>query len=720
MIGRRGLRWLALAGVMPIALATGGPAVSATAPSHGAAFLAGAAVTDFTPPLAGQIDPADCAAGTALASVYSGPRQFAFEEPYVDQSHVGHYVLGDPYLDCNHNGRWDGDLLGGGGSTPRFYDHVADPVTARALVVSNGRQEIAVEVVDQEGLFNVYQARIRAEVAADGYHLDGIFISATHDESAPDSLGLGGVNSATSGTNDYFVDYLVHQSALAIEHAAAHLVPAHLKFAEALEPADLRQCWSSYPFVDDQLMPTVQAVANSGSVIATLADVSQHAETLGFNPNPVQADWVSADWPHFFRAELQARFGGVGIEMAGSVGSNETPAVFSGPISRVPQKYFSADHPAGCRTLFAANGAMVPLGYQEETATLGRQLADAVAGAIADSGTWSATNRIWGARTTICVPLANFLFSAAAAAGVFAERPGYTPGCAAQVPTLPNGSSAGTSVLSEVAAFRIGDGEFVSIPGEVFPFTFLRSFLQAPDMSYPQFPLPPWLIPHMHTPYRFVDGLAEDMIGYIFPRGNGVGVPGEYPVTNPQASGTDRFDCGHSDDSESASSQAGDIIGAALVSVLDAEGGPAEDIQPGRYVLPDGLISPDPLGTPGSVKCSLDTLFHPDGPAVAVWLPGGVIVRPAAWLSLSGRPQLRADRNTRGWIGAAGTHHWLDVFGALRSPTRVSLAGAAGPGKVRGGAGTLALTGSTGRLGLAGLVLLSIGLALGLRGRRQN
>src|SRR5207302_10780560 len=30
--------------------------------------------------------------------------------------------------------------------------------------------------------------------------------------------------------------------------------------------------------------------------------------------------------------------------------------------------------------------------------------------------------------------------------------------------------------------------------------------------------LPPWLMPHMHTPYRFIDGLGEDMVGYIFPR----------------------------------------------------------------------------------------------------------------------------------------------------------------------------------------------------------
>ena len=36
--------------------------------------------------------------------------------------------------------------------------------------------------------------------------------------------------------------------------------PATIRYAEAKEPANLRQCWSSYPFVDNQLMPILQAV----------------------------------------------------------------------------------------------------------------------------------------------------------------------------------------------------------------------------------------------------------------------------------------------------------------------------------------------------------------------------------------------------------------------------------------------------------------------------
>ncbi len=647
--------------VVVVALVPGaaGAAKPSPVPPGPARFKAGAAVASITPPPHGSVvgDPSNCSAPAS----FNGVRRFAFEEPYRDDQQLGHFASGDAYVDCNGNGRWDGIVLGGGADTPRFASAVADDVTARALVVSNHRQVMAVEVLDQEGVFNVYQARIRAKVAADGYHLDNVFISATHDESAPDTLGISGIDQLTSGVDAYYVDFLVARSARAIEDTYDRLRPARLKYAEATEPAKLRQCWSSYPFVDDQLMPALQAVSTNGTVIATLGDVSQHAETLGFNPDPVQRTWISSDWPNFFRKTIEHRYGGVAIEMAGSVGSNETPEVFSGPISRVPQRFVSESHPAGCRTTFDANGTAAPVGYTHETTVLGRRLGAAIGDALDKAGAWSKSDVIWGARQDVCIPLTNALFAVGAQIGVFAERPGYSNACTVEHPVAGNGATSGDELLSQVAAFRVGDGEFISVPGEVFPFTYLRSFLGPEDMPKPEFPLPSWVVPHMHAPYRFVDGLAEDMLGYLFPRGNGVGVVGE----PGSGDGTDRFGCGHSDDSEATTSQAGDLVGTALVDVLDRTEGAPEDVRVGRYVLPDGTRSRNPLGVPSSIKCTLDTVFTPLGPAVGVWLAGTPtrhVIVPAAWMSLTGRRQTRPDRNTRGWIDSHGTRHWLDVF----------------------------------------------------------
>jgi hypothetical protein len=638
---------------------------------HAARFEVGAAVTSFSPPLAGQApggDPADC----THSALYDGPRTFAYEEPYEDLMHLGHYTPGDPFVDCNGDGRWDGNLLGGGGNTPRFFTRVADPVGARALVVGNGAQTIAVEVVDQEGLFNVYADRIRALVAADGIHLGQIFISATHDEAAPDSLGLGGVSETTSGVNNYWVDYLVKQSALAIEQAYHAMRPAQIRYTEVLEPSNVRQCWSSYPFVDDQHIPVLQAlsIGKHPKVIATLASVSQHDETLGFNGGTPELDaqenWVSSDWIHFFRDSLEQHFGGVAIEMAGSVGSNESPEVYSRAISRIPQEFIDASHPAGCRTLFkvgnvtdAAGTLHVPLGYDGETKAFGQDMATPIIAAF-KSGTWywSRTNTIWGESTPICVPLTNALFELGATLGVFANRSGYNANCTVKNPVLATGATTGTSLQSDVGAFEIGDGEFIAVPGEAFPFTFFRGFLGPQDMPDPSQPLPAWPLPSMHARFRFFDGLAEDMLGYIFPAGNAVGIP---TTSNLNPSDTDRFGCGHSDDSESTGAQTGNIIGAALVKLLNGHSGAPEAVETGRYVLPNGTLSRDPLGGP-EIKCNVDQTFHYAGRAVAVKLSGGKRVKPLAWMSLSGLPQKMPDRDTRGYFNSKGQRVWLNVF----------------------------------------------------------
>ena len=628
--------------------------------SHRAAhFRVGAATVSFTPPRAGKVknDPADC----APTGTFDGPRKFAFEEPYKDQQGSGHYDSGDAFVDCNGNGRWDGNFLGGGSDSPRFYDHVADKVGARAMVVSHGGRTVAVEVLDNEGAFNVYLQRIRHRVNADGFDIHGIFISSNHDESAPDTIGISGVNALTSSVNAYFANYMVRKSAKAIERAAKRQQPARIRYAEGIEPANLRQCWSSYPFVDDQLMPSLQAVGRHGHVIATLANVSQHAESLGFNPSEAQKRWVSADWIHFFRQRLEHKYGGVAIEMAGSVGSVETPEVFSKALSRIPQQFVDEDHPAGCRTLFDSKGGMTPVGYHGETQALGRALAGSVITAFRKRARPSRSDALWGQRFHICIPLTNKLFAIGAHAGVFAARPGYTDDCRTRFPVAPNGSTSGDEVKSEVAAFRIGDGTFASVPGEVFPFTYLRSFMGPDDMPKPEFPLPPWVMAHMHTPFRFIDGLGDDMVGYIFPRGNGVGVPGE----DVSGSDTDRFGCGHSDDSEAASSKTADIAGDALVRALDLHGGKPERIVQGRYVLPGGTRSRDPLGGP-EIKCNMDMTFHFAGRAQRVWTPHRGSFKPAAWMSLDGRRQARPTRNTRGYLTRRGERVWLDVFQDLR------------------------------------------------------
>ena len=171
--------------------------------------------------------------------------------------------------------------------------------------------------------------------------------------------------------------------------------------------------------------------------------------------------------------------------------------------------------------------------------------------------------------------------------------------------------------------------------------------------------LPPWLIPHMHTPFRFIDGLAEDMLGYIFPAGNAVGIP---TASNLNPSDTDRFGCGHSDDSEVGLGPRGGHHRRRAGRRPRRPRRPPELIVTGRYVLPGGQRSRDPLGGP-EIKCTADhdvPLRRARGRA-SRW-PAASVVHPRLWMSLSGLPQRRPDRDTRGYIDARGRRVWLNVF----------------------------------------------------------
>ena len=52
--------------------------------------------------------------------------------------------------------------------------------------------------------------------------------------------------------------------------------------------------------------------------------------------------------------------------------------------------------------------------------------------------------------------------------------------------------------------------------------------------------------------------------------------------------------------------------------------------------------------------------------AERVWIPGRGKIRPAAWMSLDGRRQGHANRNTRGYFNKQGKPVWLDVYEPLQ------------------------------------------------------
>ncbi len=199
--------------------------VPAVARGRSLPFQVGASAVDITPPLAATApaNPADC----DTTHTFDGPHLFSLEEPYKDMNGNGHFDDGEPFVDCPTpaanggvrppDGRWDGIYLGGGDGFGRLPTAVLDPLTARTIVVANKAHRIAITVADNEGVFREIWELVRQKVRADGgFGLDEMFMSSTHDESAPDTIGITGPGQTTSGVDPFYVEFLVARTAQGI------------------------------------------------------------------------------------------------------------------------------------------------------------------------------------------------------------------------------------------------------------------------------------------------------------------------------------------------------------------------------------------------------------------------------------------------------------------------------------------------------------------------
>ena len=435
----RALGWTVAALVVALLTpAVGGPAAAHDGGDHGeerAAFRVGAAAVDVTPPLAGAgcRRPAHCPAPAG----YDGPHLLTLEEPFQDANGNGRYDDGEPFQDCPvtrvdgtvapPDGRWDGIYLGGGDCCDRRPTAVLDPIWARTIVVDNGDRRIAITSVDNEGVFKEYWDRVRAKVRADGVHLDEMFFSSTHDESAPDTIGISGPSELQSGVDPFYVEFLIDRSARSIEQAAADPQRASLRFG-SVRPLDLTTCWSSYPFTADESIGVMQAVRPNGRVVATMVNYGIHAEELGFSDDDQDRLHLSSDWPHFAAGHARGAVrgngdddGGLGRLRRDAAGVPE-PArphadepLLLGRQRRVPDDLHERRHPRSVRLPAVDPGRA------------GEAIARWAAWALA-TGSWSRRDTIRFRRDTYFVPLENALFALGGSFGVMPGKDGYVDG----------------------------------------------------------------------------------------------------------------------------------------------------------------------------------------------------------------------------------------------------------------------------------------------------
>jgi hypothetical protein len=668
------------------------PVASSATPT----LRAGAAVVDITPPAFSAT--ADAAAfPTCPAAAFPGKRLFALQEPYVDVDGSGFFDYPEPFCDANTNGRYDGLYLSG--AVNHLARKVHDRIDARAIAVSDGTATVVVVSVVSQGLFENYTKRMRAAAKAKAPGITDVLVSANHNESSPDSVGIygapdvGGVAGGRSGIDEYYMDFLVDRVATAATQAYAALVPATLHATQLRLPSTVGINLShNFPTTDDARRPAavdpkvglLQARDRSGKAVFTVMSLAAHNQQIGHSGS-LSYD-ISADWPGYYAQELERRGGfGVPLFLVGDNGSIEDPETVP-PVS-------TTAHPEckdGCYPQAAATG----LALAGVTADGVRRLQPIRAGTV----------RL--RRTEFDVPLENNIFKAAAAAGLFGQRSTYTGGVAV--------GQVGADLRTSVSVVDLGpDLQLIANPGESFPALTVGSHWGIEDAGCPDRANPPVPTWHARARYRFQVGLADDLIGYLIPAWGFSTAPGVYPTTcvNDQ---DDKDPKGHQHklETESVGYTASNRVAEELTKLLSADTDPKASVQQGRWLRADGSPSHRPEGAVG--------VYLADGTVAAVapvtGFAGHASLRGARFLDYDGTLQGAPDITTHGVQLADGRRVFVDVYPTLAVPaigkaTRGSTAPAARPA-----GGELPRTGGA----YGGALLLAAALiVLGLRRREQ-
>ncbi len=523
---------------------------------------------------------------------------------------------GEPYIDANANGKFDGLFMAGYGHEKdgnEYYmaESIHDPVWARALVLTCGDTSMAMASVDTVGFFRGVVQDIRAAATAElgPAALDHILVASTHTHDSIDTMGLWGPSIVVDGKHPGLMDHYKQGTVDAIVQAAESQRPVdHVLSASALTrdligvagtvQTDLRD-----PFVIDDRVLGVQFIDDQGETIATLVNWSPHPETLAGTKSE-----ISSDYAHTLRESLEtdgATLGGVHHDAVGG-----TAVFFSGAVG-------------GMMTTLGANpldenGDSIPDHSYEKAERIGEVAAWAVLDGLTQAEPTELDTLRVQARE-LSIPGDNAFLLALNTIGIFDHQLALGP---AELPPIgPLGVVAPTPFFrAEVNAVTLGSGadnvvSILTAPGELLPEVALGNPLgEDPDAtpekcwdynplkelfnddrearpnpdnggqrengyerqlaSNPHMPKEPAVLTMVKADHVMLFGLANDELGYIVPANDYV-----FPTVFPSiyGDGTDR--CGdddHYEETVSASSYLAPGIANALATLIDPTYEPQE------------------------------------------------------------------------------------------------------------------------------------------------
>ncbi|MBX9581380.1 MAG: hypothetical protein K2X87_13850 [Gemmataceae bacterium] len=366
---------------------------------------------------------------------------------------------------------------------------VHDPITARAVVLADGGDKIAVVSVDVVGLFLPTVDRIRAELPGFKY----VLVSSTHNHEGPDTLGLWGPTPFQSGIDPAYLDKLVAGCVKAVKDADAARKPAVATIGTATAPELLKD--GRLPiFLHDELVALRFADPRTNAPLGVVVQWNCHPEALDSKNTAVTADFVGYTVKHL-RASQKCPV----VYLTGTVGGLMTtlglPVKDEGGKELADGTFEKADR----------------------YGTLVGKLADK---ALAAAGPVTLTPFEVRTRAAL-VRVDNNLYRLGWQFGTLTrplyEWPGTpTPEAFTETKDLSKPIAAKT----EVGYLKLGELEVAVIPGEIYPELVLGKVVEKAEAGadFPNAPAEPAVYAQLKGKHRMLIGLGNDELGYFIPK----------------------------------------------------------------------------------------------------------------------------------------------------------------------------------------------------------
>jgi hypothetical protein len=373
----------------------------------------------------------------------------------------------------------------------RIATKVHDPIMARAVVLENNNQKIAMVAVDVVGLFLPAVENVRKELPGMTY----VLVSSTHNHEGPDTMGMWGPNFFQTGLDQDYLKKVEAAIVEAVNKADKALTPMTARIGKALAPELLKD--NREPYIKhDELVALQFQDPSSQKTLGVVVQWNCHPETLSSKNTEISADFVAGTV-----AYLKEQYRCPVVYLTGTVGGLMTSL---GVEVKDDQGNPLAD------------------GTFAKTEKYGKLVGQLAERALKKSEAVSLTP-FTIRKTNVFLPLDNQLFLIAWRLGVL-ERQAYL-WKGDNIPPEPiKGKDIAAKdracMRTELAWLRLGDLDVAVIPGEIYPELVLGKVQDPadPGADFPDAPMEPGIYAQLKGPHRMIVGLGNDEIGYIIPK----------------------------------------------------------------------------------------------------------------------------------------------------------------------------------------------------------